>query len=64
MRFQAMRLTCSSVVEVLVDELRSDSQPLCHLRVIGIQRKRTSLEDFAMSLKAGGGRIAAIFFAT
>jgi hypothetical protein len=34
------------------------------LRVIGIQRKRTSLEDFAMSLKAGGGRIAAIFFAT
>jgi hypothetical protein len=59
-----MRLTCSSVVEVLVDELRSDGQPLCYLRVVGPQRERTSLDDFAMSLKAGGGRIAAIFFAT
>ena len=64
MRRWKMRLTCSSVVEVLVDELQRASQQLCHLEALWRGRKHTSLEDFAMSLKAGGGRIAAIFFAT
>ena len=52
------RLTCGSVVEVLVDELegvRVSNGAI--VKLVAGEPKHTSLEAFAMSLKAGGGTL-------
>lgn len=61
---QLVRPTCSSVVEVLVDELETRSQQLHHGGALRWSGKHTSLEAFAMSLKAGGGTLATSFCST
>jgi hypothetical protein len=53
-----VRLTCGSVVEVLVDKLegvRVSNGAI--MKLVAGEPKHTSLEAFAMSLKAGGGTL-------
>jgi hypothetical protein len=57
---QLMSPTCGSVVEVLVDELSGSRVSNCTARG-AVGAKHTSLEAFAMSLKAGGGNLGTIF---
>jgi hypothetical protein len=57
---QLMSPTCGSVVEVLVDELSGSRVSNCTARD-AVGAKHTSLEAFAMSLKAGGGNLGTIF---
>ena len=56
-----MRPTCGIVVEVLVDELRDPKSAIVPVCVCGFSPKLTSLEAFAMSLKAGGGAFKTSF---
>jgi hypothetical protein len=57
---QLMSPTCGSVVEVLVDKLRIYQLAIA-LFDSRWEPKHTSLEAFAMSLKAGGGNLGTIF---
>lgn len=61
---QLERLTGSSVVEVLVDELQDGVVSDCVILELYLgSHKHTSLEALAMSLKAGGGNLGTIFSA-